>query len=61
MRRLTITSLIAALTLGSFVVAASAQNTGRPIFWPGLQKPVAPVVTKWYSDVPWHQKLVDRI
>lgn len=59
MRRLTIAGLIAALTLGSFVVDASAQDTGnRPTFWPALSKVApAPVVMESYSDVPWHQKL----
>ena len=56
MRRLTIAGLIAALTLGSFVVAASAQD--RPTFWPALPNPLpAPAVMEWYSDIPWHQKL----
>jgi hypothetical protein len=59
MRRLTIAGLIAALILGSFVVVASAQDTGsRPTFWPALSKvDPAPKVMEWYSDVPWHQKL----
>jgi CxxC motif-containing protein (DUF1111 family) len=59
MRRLTIAGLIAALTLVSFVVDASAQDTGnRPTFWPALSKVApAPVVMESYSDVPWHQKL----
>jgi hypothetical protein len=57
MRRLTIAGLIAALTLGSFVLDASAQNN-RPAFWPGLSKDEPePVVKESYSDVPWHQKL----
>src|SRR5271163_844871 len=59
MRRLTIAGLIAALSLGSFVVDASAQDAGsRPTFWPALSKvDPAPKVMEWYSDVPWHQKL----
>ena len=63
MGRLTIAGLIAALTLGSFVVAASAQVTPPPpaqpraAFWPKIDttKPVA--VGEWYSDIPWTQKL----
>jgi hypothetical protein len=62
MGRLTIAGLIAVLTLGSFVVVASAQVTPPPPapprapFWPATTG--APVVAEWYSDVPWHQKLV---
>ena len=52
MRRLTIAGLIAALTLGAFVVVASAQ---RAPFWPNIVGP--PVLTEWYSDLPWTQKL----
>ena len=56
MRRLTIAGLIAALTLGSFVLVASAQETGnRAPFWPTTTG--EPVVMEWYSDIPWHQKL----
>jgi hypothetical protein len=54
MRRPTIAGLIAALTLGTFVLVASAQETGAP-FWPTTNG--KPVVTEWYSDIPWHQKL----
>ena len=53
MRHLTIAGLIAALTMGSFVLVASAQD--RAPFWPATTGP--PVVSEWYSDVPWHQKL----
>jgi hypothetical protein len=70
MRRLTITGLIAALTLGTFVVVAAAQVSAPPVpggtpaptpqtrasFWPALGTN-GPVVTEWYSDVPWTQKL----
>jgi CxxC motif-containing protein (DUF1111 family) len=55
MKRLTIAGLIAALTLGTFVLVASAQETPRAPFWPTTKG--APVVTEWYSDIPWHQKL----
>jgi hypothetical protein len=56
MRRLAITGLIAALTAGTFVLVAAAQDTGnRAPFWPGINGP--PVVKEWYSDIPWHQKL----
>src|SRR5271169_3798327 len=55
MRRLTIAGLIAALTWGCFVLVASAQD--RAPFWPDLAPKVPPVVTEWYSDIPWHQKL----
>jgi hypothetical protein len=61
MGRLIIAGLIAALTLGSFVLVASAQVTPPPPsqprapFWPDIKG--APVVAEWYSDVPWHQKL----
>jgi len=64
MGRLTIAGLIAALTLGSFVVVASAQvtpppppncgpTTNPPVpCWPATDptKPVA--VAEWYSDLP---------
>jgi hypothetical protein len=53
MRRLTIAGLIAASTLGAFVPVAAAQN--RAPFWPAITR--APVVTEWYSDLPWTQKL----
>ena len=53
MRRLTIAGLIAVLTLGTFVLVASAQN--RAPFWPATTG--APVLTEWYSDIPWTQKL----
>jgi hypothetical protein len=60
MIRLTIAGLIAALTLGSFVLVASAQDTGnRAPFWPATKG--APVVTEWYSDIPWHQKLTCQL
>jgi CxxC motif-containing protein (DUF1111 family) len=56
MRHLTIAGLIAALTWGSFVLVAYAQDNGnRAPFWPSTKG--APVVTEWYSDIPWHQKL----
>jgi hypothetical protein len=63
MRRLTISGLIAALTLVSFVVVASAQVTPppdpqpRPDFWPKIDTTKPAPVAEWYSDVPWHQKL----
>jgi hypothetical protein len=53
MRRLTIAGLIAALTLASFALVASAQD--RAPFWPMTTG--MPVLTEWYSDIPWHQKL----
>ena len=52
MGRLTAAGLIAALTLGTSVLVASAQ---RAPFWPATTG--VPVVTEWYSDLPWHQKL----
>ena len=56
MRRLTIAGLIAALTVGSFVLVASAQTGDPAPFWPATTNgPIA--VTEWYSDLPWHQKL----
>jgi hypothetical protein len=55
MGRLTVAGLIAALTLGTFVLVASAQAPPRAPFWPTTKG--APVVTEWYSDIPWHQKL----
>src|SRR5258706_5418961 len=56
MRSLTIARLIAALTVGTFVLVAAAQKTGnRAPFWPGTNGP--PVVKEWYSDIPWNQKL----
>ena len=62
MRRLTITGLIAALTVGTVVLLASAppsaqdQETGnRAPFWPGTKG--RPVLKEWYTDIPWHQKL----
>jgi len=55
-RRLTIAGLIAALTVGSFVLVASAQTGDPAPFWPATTNgPIA--VTEWYSDLPWHQKL----
>jgi len=58
MRRQTTVGLIAALITGTVVLgAAAAEGDKRAPFWPGL-KPNAPaVVSEWYSDVPWHQKL----
>jgi hypothetical protein len=54
MRSLTIT--VAALTVGTVVLVAAAQESGkRAPFWPGISGP--PVVKEWYSDIPWHQKL----
>jgi hypothetical protein len=53
MRRLTIAGLIGASTLGAFIPVAAAQN--RAPFWPAITG--APVVTEWYSDLPWTQKL----
>src|SRR5262249_25948490 len=62
MRRLTI-ALLAALTLGSFVAVASAQVTPAPSsqdrydgVWPSISGQTS-VVTEWYSDIPWTQKL----
>jgi CxxC motif-containing protein (DUF1111 family) len=55
MRRLTIAGLIAALTLGSFVPVASAKEPDKAPWWPSIKG--KPVVTEWYSDIPWHQKL----
>src|SRR5271169_6587073 len=68
MGRLTIAGLIAAL--GTFVVVAAAQVSTPPVpgvtpappaqprysYWPALGTN-GPVVTEWYSDVPWTQKL----
>src|SRR5262249_6890573 len=71
MRRLTIAGLIAALTLGSFVLVAAAQVRLLPPVpgvtpapptqdrykgvWPDING--KPAVTEWYSDIPWTQKL----
>ena len=52
MGRLTAAGLIAALTLGTSVLVASAQPAP---YWPATTG--TPVVTEWYSDLPWHQKL----
>jgi hypothetical protein len=62
MRSLSITGLIAVLTVGTVVLLAAAppsaqdQETGnRPPFWPGTKG--RPVLKEWYTDIPWHQKL----
>jgi CxxC motif-containing protein (DUF1111 family) len=57
MRRLTIAGLIAALTLGAFVLVASVlvASAQRAPFWPAITG--APVLTEWFSDLPWTQKL----
>ncbi len=57
MRRQTIVGLIAALLTGTVVVAATAAegDNNRAPFWPKLKGD--PVVTEWYSDIPWRQKL----
>ena len=56
MKRQTIVGLIAALTTGTVVLAAAAaEGDNRAPFWPRLKG--SPVVTEWYMDVPWHQKL----
>src|SRR5262245_41627271 len=57
MRSLTVTGLIAALTAGTVVLVAGAQEVAPPRapFWPGIV--VSPVIDEWYSDIPWHQKL----
>jgi CxxC motif-containing protein (DUF1111 family) len=53
MRNLTIA---AALTVGTVVLVATAQEIGhRAPFWPGTD--VRHQVQEWYSDIPWHQKL----
>jgi hypothetical protein len=67
MRGQTIAGLIAALILGSFVVVASAQVTPAPpaqdryaTVWPAISTTNGvpnTVVTEWYSDIPWTQKL----
>ena len=61
MRGRTITGLIAALAVGTLVLLAAAPPgapaDGRAPFWPGLKDQTPAVVTEWYSDVPWHQKL----
>jgi hypothetical protein len=63
-------ALIAALTLGTFVPVAFARVTPPPVpgappppnpqppapFWPSTSGQTS-VVTEWYSDIPWHQKL----
>ena len=58
MGRLTIAGLIAAVTLGTFVVVASAQPTPPPPsnFWPPLDKTKKAPVAEWYSDIPWNSK-----
>jgi hypothetical protein len=67
MRRLAIAGLIAASTLATFVIVASAQ-TARAPWWPPIVsppgvtacpplQPPCPVVKESYSDIPWHQKL----
>jgi CxxC motif-containing protein (DUF1111 family) len=58
MRRLTIGGSIAVLTLGVFVLVASvlvASAQSRPPYWPATTG--APVLTEWFSDLPWTQKL----
>ena len=53
MRRLIVGGLTTALTLVAFVLAASAQT--RAPFWPATTGKA--VLTEWYSDLPWTQKL----
>ncbi len=59
MKSLTIAGLIAASAAGTLVLLAatppSAPAQGRSPGWPGVQR--VPVVTEWYSDIPWTQKL----
>jgi hypothetical protein len=68
MKRVTIAGLIAALSLGTFALLASALVASaqtRPTFWPGTitapgvpcEISPCPVLQEWYSDIPWHQKL----
>lgn len=50
--------VIAALTVAGVVLVAGAQGIGNRApapFWPDVKG--APVLTEWYSDIPWHQKL----
>jgi hypothetical protein len=66
MRRLTIAGLIAALTLGTFGLVASAlvasaqtrpnciMNPKTDPCWPAIG---AQVLQEWFSDLPWTQKL----
>jgi CxxC motif-containing protein (DUF1111 family) len=37
--------------------AADCPSNDRAPFWPCLRGRTGAVVTEWYSDVPWHQKL----
>lgn len=57
MKRAAVASFIAALVLGAVALAAFAQGaaTPRANYWPGLKG--NPIVSEWFSDVPWHQKL----
>jgi len=57
LKRPAVTSFIAALVLGAVALAALAQEepTPRAPFWPALKG--KPVLSEWFSDVPWHQKL----
>jgi CxxC motif-containing protein (DUF1111 family) len=61
MRGRTITGLIAASAVGTLVLLAAAlpgaPAEDRAPFWPKLKERTEAVVTEWYSDVPWHQKL----
>jgi CxxC motif-containing protein (DUF1111 family) len=65
MRGRTITGLIAALAVGTLVLLAATPPSAadclkaddRASFWPCLKKDAPVVVSEWYSDVPWHQKL----
>src|SRR5690242_11844982 len=59
-KRLSITSFIAAVLLATIALVALAQvPVGPPVvrapYWPDLAGPAK--FTEWYSDVPWHQKL----
>src|SRR5262245_17586112 len=61
MRSLTITGLILAAVV-LLPGSSDAQRQGvdqfedsRPSFWPATTG--LPVITEWYTDIPWHQKL----
>ena len=56
MKRQNILGLIAALVTGTVVVAAAAAEGEKDIpLWPKTKG--SPVVSEWFTDIPWRQKL----